>query len=212
VVAVSKAAAAPEFKRDVQLVRGGVAHLKSRFQEPVCEFRFHDLGIRPLRSLPSRRRATGRSCRLRGTSRRRCSSTTPGHPGFAIAPHPLGRVQPAEPHPAAAAHRLSRPSTTSGLIPRDAEASSGATECCLRRSPKGVQNLIHAEGVRWRCGSIGTRSSQALGKARFADDAGVIAEEKTGAFMRSNLAQCLKGAVWVIMRILIRPTRPTHNP
>ncbi|WP_433965861.1 hypothetical protein [Tunturiibacter gelidiferens] len=26
-----------------------------------------------------------------------------------------------------------------------------ATECChLRRLPKGVQNLIHAEGVRWR--------------------------------------------------------------
>src|ERR1700712_2709195 len=48
--------------------------------------------IRATTELASRRRATPQSCGLQGTSLRRCSSKTPGHPGFGIAPHPLGRV------------------------------------------------------------------------------------------------------------------------
>ena len=49
---------------------------------------------------------------------------------------------------------------------------SSATECChLRRSPKSVQNFIHAEGVRCRgCGWVRTMSGSSSGsKVRFAD-------------------------------------------
>src|SRR5260370_39772462 len=43
---------------------------------------------------------------------------------------------------------------------------SGVTECChLRRSPKGVQSLIHAGGVRCRgCGWVRTMSGSSSGE------------------------------------------------
>src|SRR5258705_5220441 len=60
------------------------------------------------------------------------------------------------------------------MLPPNAKVMlpSSATECChLRRSPKSVQNFIHAGGVRYRgCGWVRTTSGSSSGsKVRFAD-------------------------------------------